>query len=419
MRNADAPTLHSGRNTGASRVILALAAIMLLLVAPPAPLRADEAHLHDSPPSQLPTEGKALFEQRGCGGCHNVWGAAGERRAGPDLGRDGNWHDLMQFAGSLWNHTPAMFRTMRERQVERPSLSADDMGKLTAYLLYIKFLGDPGDVERGRAVFEQRLCARCHQLRGRGGTVGPRLDELSDYASSFFMARALWNHGPEMAAKMAELKLERPRLEGDEVADIVAFIRGEARTAAAVEFAYAQAGSPLAGKAVFHDRGCIKCHAIVGTGGTTGPDLGKLDASYTAAGLAGALWNHGPPMWAKMKELGVPFPRLTDREMADLLAYLYFVQYAGDGGNAARGEGLFRDKSCARCHAAGSEGPKVGADLVKADALRSPVRWANAMWNHAAAVAQKTHETQSNWPRFDDDEMRDLVAFLRSRAGSK
>lgn len=421
MVDTHAPPFRSGRHAGACcRLTVALAAIFALLVTLAAhPARAAGTDPRDSPPSQPPIEGKSLFEQRTCAGCHSVWGAPSEERVGPDLGRDGHWHDLMQLAGSLWNHTPAMIQKMRERKVERPSLSADEMGKLAGYLLYIKFLGEPGDVERGREVFEHRLCARCHQLHGRGGTVGPRLDELSGYASSFFMARALWNHGPEMAAKMVDLNIERPRLEGDEVAHIVAFIRGEARTAAPVELAYAQAGSPQAGKAVFHERGCIKCHAIAGTGGTAGPDLAKLDGAHTAAEMAGALWNHGPSMWAKMKELGVPFPKLTDREMADLLAYLYFVQYTGGGGDPARGSALFRDKSCARCHAAGREGPKVGPNLAAADALRSPISWATAMWNHAAAVERKTHESQADWPRFEDDEMRDVVAFLRSRGGSQ
>lgn len=381
--------------------------------------RAKEREPGETPPSQPLVEGRPIFEGKGCVRCHSIWGEGGQERGGPDLARNDSWHDVMQFAASLWNHTPAMVEKMRERGIERSTLSPEEMGKLAAYLFYVKFLGAPGEVERGRQLFEQRSCARCHQLAGRGGTVGPRLDELKPYASSFLMAQALWNHGPEMAAKMAELKIARPRLEGDDVGHLVALIRGESRAAAQQELAYAQTGSPQAGKTLFSDKGCIKCHAIAGTGGTIAPDLGKPRPRPFAAQMAGALWNHGPSMWAKMKELGVPFPKINDREMSDLLAYLYFVQYVGGPGDATRGSDLFREKSCFSCHAAGSEGPKVGPDLAASNAVRSPLRWAAAMWNHAPAMVEKVHETHSPWPRFEDDEMRDLVEFLRSRGGGK
>jgi len=364
-------------------------------------------------PNQPLVEGKRVFEEKGCQRCHGLPGSAGDERIGPDLGRQRSWQDFMQLAASLWNHTPAMLEKMREPQMERPTLSPDEMGKLAAYLFYLNFLDEAGDVARGRDLFERRSCSRCHQLAGRGGTVGPRLDELKGYASSLFLAQALWNHGPEMAAKMTELQLDRPRLESHDVADIGAFIRGAAQTAAPLE-----AGSPRAGKTLFQEKGCIKCHAIAGRGGTIGPDLGRRGTTQQVSQKVGALWNHGPPMWAKMKELGIPFPRFTDRDMSDLLAYLYFVEYMGESGNAAKGGKLFDEKSCAHCHGAGG-GRKVGPDLATSDAIRSPVQWASAMWNHAPAMADKLREMQLAWPRFEDDEMRDLVEFLRSRSENK
>jgi mono/diheme cytochrome c family protein len=299
--------------------------------------------------------------------------------------------------------------------MEHPRVSPDEMKKLTGYLFAVRFFEEPGNVTRGRDLFEQRSCAHCHQFGGHGGTVGPRLDELKDYASSAFMAQALWNHGPEMAAKMAEQHVERPRLAGDEVADIVAYIRGDARETASRELLYAQAGSPQAGKTVFTQKGCSQCHAIAGTGGTVGPDLGVQRPRSNVAEMAAALWNHGPPMWAKMKERGMTVPKLSDAEMADLVAYLYFVQYMGQTGNATRGSELFRQKSCTECHAAGGGGPKGAADLAASDAVRSAVHWAAAMWNHTADLDTKPPAR----PRFEDDEMRDLVAFLQSAGARK
>lgn len=387
---------------------------------------------HEAPPSQPLVDGKSLFASKGCAGCHRIWGE-GEPGVGPDLGRNASWHDVMQLAGTLWNHAPAMFDQMNARHIERPTFSPAEMGTLAAYLLYLNFIDEPGNASRGRTLFEQRSCARCHQLGGQGGTVGPRLDELKDFASSLFLAQALWNHGAGMAVKMAELKIDRPRLEDGDVADIVAYLRGDGH-AASLAGAAAQAGSPRAGEALFREKGCVKCHAVAGSGGHIGPDLGTRQPTQHMAEMAGALWNHGPAMWAKMKELGTPFPRLSDREMADLLAYIYFVQYVSSNGDSAKGAALFRDKSCARCHGAGGDGlladspPRDGSprdesprgpSLVASEALRSPFSWAAAIWNQAPAIAGQVRAAQLPWPRFSDDEMRDLVAFLRSRTAAK
>jgi mono/diheme cytochrome c family protein len=403
------------------RFTMIAAALVTLIVAASlvAPARGAEADPRQTPPKQPLVEGRQVFEAKGCVHCHSVGGVAGVAQIGPDLARTGSWSDAMQFSGSLWNHTPAMSAKMHELGVQRTAISPDEMAKLVAYLFAARFFDEPGNAARGREAFEERLCSHCHQLAGRGGTVGPRLDELAEVMSSSFMAEALWSHGPEMAAKMAELKLTRPTLEGDDVANIVAYIRGDARGTAALDLTFVQAGSPQAGMSIFREKGCIHCHAIAGAGGTVGPDLGMLRPQAHVADMAAALWNHGPAMWAKMKERGRPVPKLNDAEMADLLAYLYFVQYLGQSGNATRGSLLFREKSCSGCHAAGGEGTKATADLAKSDAVRSPFSWASAMWNHPSAMEKKAAVSPSPWPQFADDEMRDLVEFLRSHGAKK
>jgi mono/diheme cytochrome c family protein len=358
-----------------------------------------------------------VFEAKGCVHCHAVRDGAAAARVGPDLARSGAWVDVMQFAGSLWNQRPAMAAKMHEQGIERPVVSPEDMGKLVPYLFTVKFFDEPGNAEHGRELFERRSCAHCHQLGGQGGRLGPRLDELKEFMSPSFLAKSLWNHGPEMAAKMAEQKVERPRLEPTDVTDMVAYIRGDTPGAALLDLAYAQAGNPQAGKALFAQKGCNHCHAVAGVGGTVGPDLGVQRPQAHVGEMAAGLWNHGPAMWAKMKELGRPVPKLSDNEMADLLAYLYFVQYMGHSGSATRGRALFREKSCAGCHTAGGEGNKGAKDLTASSAVRSPFSWAAAIWNHPFE-AQKGGGSQAT-ATFGDDEMRDLVAFLQSSGGAK
>jgi cytochrome c2 len=394
--------------------ILLVAALATVAVAAVA-AAADE---HDGLPSQPVVDGKQVFARKGCVQCHDVLGA-GERRIGPDLGRGRSWRDAMQLAGELWNHTPAMLERMRGQGIARPALSPSELGALSAFLLASRFVDEPGDVERGRTAFEARSCVSCHQLEGRGGTLGPRLDELAPQMSSLFLAQALWNHGPEMAAKMAEAHVERPRLEGRDVADIVAFVRGPGRAAPSTDEIMAQLGSPRAGKAVFAVKGCVKCHAVAGGGATVGPDLATGPPLASVGDVAAALWNHGPAMWRTMGDVGVRFPRINGPEMSDLLAYLYFVQYMDERGDAARGAQVFRDKSCASCHVATAAGASVGPDLSASKAMRSPLDWASAMWIHAPAMAEKLRERGTPWPHFAGDDMRDLVAFLRKQRGAR
>jgi len=406
-------TRNEGDRTVPHGVVLLIA--LLAGTASTRDVRAGEK-VKEKPSAISPlADGARVFHAKGCDRCHAISGAAGERRAGPDLVGGRSWQDVMQFAGTLWNHTPRMLEAMREQEIERPTMSPEEMEKLVGYLFYLSFLDEPGDAQRGRELFEKRSCGRCHQLAGRGGSVGPRLDELAPYATSLFMAQALWNHGPQMAAKMAELGLEWPRLEAADLAHILAFIRGKERPPASLERVSAECGSPRAGKALFEQRGCLGCHAVAGNGGRVGPDLGAPHRWRNFAEMAGTLWNHGPVMWVKMKERGVPFARVGEREMADIMAYLYFVQFTADGGDPTRGGRIFREKSCAGCHAAGTEGPAVGPNLAASEAPRSSLHWASAMWNHALAMEVKLRQTGIPWPRFEDDEMRDLVAFLHSR----
>jgi mono/diheme cytochrome c family protein len=371
----------------------------------------------ETPPPQPFVEGRHVFEAKGCVRCHRVLDEAPPAAIGPDLARNGSWRDVMQLAASLWNHKPVMADKMRQLGIEPPTVSPDEMGKLAGYLFAVRFFAEPGQAERGRTLFEQRSCSQCHQLNGHGGVVGPRLDELKPYASSPFLAQALWNHGPEMAAKMAEMKLARPHLDDGDVADIVAYIRGDASQTAERALAYAQAGSPKAGKAIFTAKGCSQCHAIVGSGGSVGPDLGAQRPRANVTAMAAVLWNIAPTMWETMKRRGVAIPQFTDAEMADLLAYLSFVQSMGHAGNAARGSELFRQKSCAQCHALNGAPPGGRKNLATSEAVRSPVHWAAAMWNHRADLADHAGSTVA--ARFDDDEMRDLVAYLQSLGSGK
>jgi mono/diheme cytochrome c family protein len=109
------------------------------------------------------------------------------------------------------------------------------------------------------------------------------------------------------------------------------------------------------------------------------------------------------------------FPKFQGTEMADVIAFLYYLRFNETEGNQAEGERIFRAKGCAGCHRP-VQGPAVGPDLSQSAAVTAPMRLVAAMWNHAPAMFAVMRSRAVDWPRFEGNEMRDLSVYLRSLA---
>jgi cytochrome c2 len=116
-------------------------------------------------------------------------------------------------------------------------------------------------------------------------------------------------------------------------------------------------------------------------------------------------------MAAAMRARSILFPRFQGTEMADVIAYLYYLRFYETGGNTSAGELVFTRKGCATCHAEG--GQAIGPALAGSVAARTPLALATAMWNHAPAMYDRTRMERVEWPRFEGEEMRDLSAYLQ------
>src|SRR3972149_9450815 len=55
-------------------------------------------------------------------------------------------------------------------------------------------------------------------------------------------------------------------------------------------------GNPLEGSRLFTGKGWLRCHAIYGVGGASGPDLGQGILKRPLLDIAGVMWNHSPGM---------------------------------------------------------------------------------------------------------------------------
>lgn len=181
--------------------------------------------------------------------------------------------------------------------------------------------------------------------------------------------------------------------------------------------AYFIPGDPKAGMQVFFDKGCARCHSVLGEGGHTAPDLARAPAGHlSAAELVAAMWNHAPAMWQKIQLEMLSPPKFTDDEMTNLFAFLYSVRSLDEPGDPERGRQLLSEKQCLTCHAVKGEGGRIGPDLNSWAGYRNPVSWIQSMWNHGPAMQTQMARRGLTWPVFQGSDMTDMIAYVRTLA---
>ncbi|HET8577840.1 MAG TPA: cytochrome c [Methylomirabilota bacterium] len=174
----------------------------------------------------------------------------------------------------------------------------------------------------------------------------------------------------------------------------------------------ADPGDADAGRAIFVEKQCARCHVPDGQRGA-GPALEELRWPQGEMELAGRLWNHVPTMAQALSEAGFEWPKLTEAEMANLMAYLGAAPRRDPEPNLHRGQLILLRKGCLKCHSLRQEGGRVKPDLAerRADYDSGPA-WAATMWAHTPTMAQMSSRLGIAYPRFAGDEMGNLVGFL-------
>jgi mono/diheme cytochrome c family protein len=205
--------------------------------------------------------------------------------------------------------------------VARPTFDGRELADIIAYIGAAARDGGgaaervvPGVPERGQRLFTTKRCIVCHSVGGtgaKGGKVGPELGRRQHVSLTQFAA-LMWNHAPTMWARMEQRGIQVPRLQGQEMADLVAYLY--------VSHYFEGPGSPEQGRAVLESKGCLNCHAARGRGGKVGADLASYRAARSSAALVASLWNHPRYLMARRQE--VPWPLLGGEELANVSAYL-------------------------------------------------------------------------------------------------
>ncbi len=245
--------------------------------------------------------GKQVFQTEQCTACHGLT----EVKPGTDAKPVVDWQsrrDPILLMEDMWRHAGQMERACAQRKIAWPVLSAQDLADLSEYLRQVPktHLAEPDmtgvDSQIGAALFDEKGCESCHPGRFP-------LEKQRWFQTPTAVAAAIWDHAPEMAAA-------KP-VEPGEMRQIVSYVWERQFTE--------NTGNAPRGEQVFNKKGCARCHD------GSSPHIPKLPRTgqhYSAVCMIAVLWQHGPQMLSQMKAQKIAWPLLSDREMADLVAYL-------------------------------------------------------------------------------------------------
>jgi cytochrome c551/c552 len=246
---------------------------------------------------------------------------------------------------------------------------------------------------------ETKHCGKCHPVVKEGAKGDLRAWGM--YINPILWAQMMWDHTPQMEREMKKRGLPWVEFKGNEMVDLIAYIRSLSTRA---EKIYLSPGNPQSGKKLFAQKGCIECHLPQGE-----LDFSKKkDFPRTLAQLAGMMWNHSPKMWKGIEEKGMERPTLSSQEMADLVAYLFSTRYFDEPGDPQKGKTVFIKKQCNLCHAKSTKMQNLSA--LKGQI--SPIFMAQTMWNHGQEMLEKMRKAKVSWSKIEGREMADLMEYL-------
>jgi cytochrome c2 len=266
--------------------------------------------------------------------------------------------------------------------------------------------GPGGEPSLGRQTFAEKNCTSCHSVWGNGGRLGPEMTTAVAGKTWGDLVGDFWNHTPRMIEEVSETGHAWPTLDRGEMANLLSYLY--------YLRLFDEPGDSGRGQATFARHQCGSCHSLGGVG--SGPTLDQFSRHASPAPLAQAMWNAGPEMQAEQMRRGRPLPSFVRSEMADIQAYIRAegLRVGRDVElrplpNPSRGAEVFEGKRCDRCHGGDdSESP----DITLSALSMTFSEITGLLWNHSYAMSEEMKARGIAFPRFVDDEMTDLIAYL-------
>ena len=269
-----------------------------------------------------------------------------------------------------------------------------------------------GDSLRGAAVLRERGCTECHSVLGRGGTKASALGQrLGGALSPATFAAELWNHSPEMWVEMERAGRDRPELTAQDIRDVFVFLYAMQH--------FEPSGDIDRGRGVFLGKECHRCHGLVRTeSGGIGPAVPDWPTLKDPVRFLEAMWNHGEVMLQETRSGRMIWPTLTERELSDLLAYIYTLPNLPprlgriELGSTGAGMRLFDDLGCIRCHSILETDPDLVPLAANPGVTYTISGLAVAMWNHQPIMREWAEETGLEIPTLEEGQMAHLLSYL-------
>lgn len=300
----------------------------------------------DVPDAPKLARGRAVFEEAGCIGCHKLNGIGGV--IGPELDQVG----ALRSPEWLLKHfkSPAVLSPGSAM----PAIKASDadLDALTLYVL--SFTGEPLSAyfvsmktvpgpAAGRRLFEEKGCIGCHSIAGKGGNIGPALDEIAKRHDSPWIAAHFRNPQaispgtvmPQFNFTEQETRALTEFLLSVSDTNVVGFLKLPGAMNAVER-----------GKGVYKKYGCSGCHGAEAQGGVPNPNaktaqqvpgLKYVSEGYTKDELKKRILDGQreiPLMDPKRPSAPLYMPawrgKIADGEVNDLVAYLMTLAPKGE-----------------------------------------------------------------------------------------
>ena len=198
---------------------------------------------------------------------------------------------------------------------------------------------------------------------------------------------------PDSPASITDRKTAWPRLTGQELSDILIYVRSTPSGRQAAKEVHASLAG--GGTNLFESKGCVQCH-------TGAMALGPRVRTMTMNDIAAAMWNH-------QQDMG-PAAKLTEPEMRELIASMWSVRLTEVSGNPARGRNS-NNTNCSGCHAGGAA-PSLQSQRKSLAGVHGLVAVEPRPSNARADQAKNL-----TWPQFSEAQMADLIAYLNRGGG--
>ncbi len=300
----------------------------------------------DIPDAPQLARGQAVFEESGCIGCHKLHGIGGV--IAPELDRVGanrspEWllrHFKNPSAVTPGSAMPPVKGTDADLQALTLYVLSFTGEPLSAYYVSMKTV--PG-LPAGRRLVQEKGCLDCHKIAGKGGTLGPPLDEVGkrhdpNWIIAHFKNPQAITPGsimPQFNFSEQEMRALTEFLLSLTDTNVIGFLKTPALM------------TPVErGKAVYKKYGCAGCHGAEGQGGIPNPNaktaqqvpgLQRVSEGYTKDELKKRILDGQreiPVMDPKRPPAPLYMPpwraRIAEGELNDLVEYLFSLAPKGE-----------------------------------------------------------------------------------------